>query len=293
MSIVGPGLIGSRGAGPETIASDHAVIDLVRRCGWRAFALILFATVNVGCGNNQSTTAPSTTTTTAPTLPGWQIFSGTLTAQGSQVYSFDISQAGTASAMLASLMPSSGGPAVVSVVVGLGIGTPSADGTTCMLNNSVNTAPALTPQIQSSVVVGKGCVEIYDIGNLTAPVNFAVRIVPAVSTTTTSPTTETRSYSIASSHAVSPAILFQFISGAGVTTVTLTTTTPATAVGFGVGQGIPDSTGKGCSLGSTVNTVAGAAQLTTPVDLGEYCVEIYDVGNLTGTVTFTISIVHP
>ena len=59
--------------------------------------------------------------------------------------------------------------------LGLGLGTPV--GTDCNLTQQTTTGPGLVPQLTaSSVAVGTYCVKVFDVGNVTVPVNFAVRI---------------------------------------------------------------------------------------------------------------------
>lgn len=81
--------------------------------------------------------------------------------------------------------------------------------------------------------------------------------------------------------------------GRGTATATLTTTTPGSAsVGFGIG--IPKLNGTGCNLNNAVVTGAGPSpQLTATVDVGDYCVQVYDPGTLTESVSFRVSITHP
>ena len=134
-------------------------------------ALFAIVMLTVACGNDaQSTTSPSTSTPTTAT----ETFSGLLGLQGSSSYSFTVVGSGTASITLASLMPNSSG-AAVSVVMGLGLGTSA--GTDCPLTTSLNTAPALTAQLTSAVTPGSYCAEIHDVGNMTVPLNFTIRIV--------------------------------------------------------------------------------------------------------------------
>ena len=84
------------------------------------------------------------------------------------------SQLGNVSITLASLVPKAPGPAL-SKVMGLGVGTPN--GTECAVTNSVTTAPGLTAQLVNSLTAATYCTKIYDLGELTGPVDFAVRIV--------------------------------------------------------------------------------------------------------------------
>jgi len=125
--------------------------------------------LTAACGGNNN---PSTPTT--PALPSSEVFTGTLAAQGSSFYSFTVAASGNVSITLASLVPKAPGPAV-NTVMGLGVGTP--DGTTCAVTNSVTTAPGLTAQLVNSLTPATYCAKIYDLGQLTGPVDFAVRIV--------------------------------------------------------------------------------------------------------------------
>ena len=94
--------------------------------------------------------------------------------QGSSFYSFTTTTSGQVSITLASLVATQPGPALNNVL-GLGVGAPL--GTDCNVTSSVNTAPALTAQLASTLSPATYCARVYDIGNLTASVNFTVRIV--------------------------------------------------------------------------------------------------------------------
>jgi len=131
--------------------------------------LCVIGVLTVACGSDNT---PSTPTT--PLLPSSEVFTGTLGAQGSSFYSFTVATSGNVSITLASLVPKAPGPAV-NTVMGLGVGTP--DGTTCAVTNSVTTAPGLTAQLVNSLTPATYCAKIYDLGQLTGPVDFAVRIV--------------------------------------------------------------------------------------------------------------------
>jgi hypothetical protein len=49
-------------------------------------------------------------------------------------------------------------------------------GTGCSLDQSLETPAGLTVQFVTESPSGVHCVEVFDVGNLTAPVNFTVRI---------------------------------------------------------------------------------------------------------------------
>ena len=60
------------------------------------------------------------------------------------------------------------------------------------------------------------------------------------------------------------------------------------------GHGSADGSGTGCLLNSSVTAAAGSApQLSAPVDAGDYCVKLFDVGGLTAPMSFTLTIVYP
>lgn len=134
------------------------------------FAALGTAWLCTSCGQTETPTSPTTVATGPRTI----VFSGTLGVGGSRFYSFTTSQAGTASLMLASITRTSGGPALPATV-GLGLGVPS--GTDCAITASVATGAALTAQIAESVLPGIYCARIADVGGLSEPVAFAIRIV--------------------------------------------------------------------------------------------------------------------
>jgi hypothetical protein len=86
-----------------------------------------------------------------------------------------VSTAGNVSVTLASVTTASTPGTSVNLPLGIGIGTPL--GTACNLTQQTTTGPGLTPQLTgSNLAAAIYCVEVFDVGNLTVPVNFAVRI---------------------------------------------------------------------------------------------------------------------
>ena len=78
----------------------------------------------------------------------------------------------------------------------------------------------------------------------------------------------------------------------GTVTITLESLGQPVAVGLGLGLALLNA--GGCYLSTSVDTAAGSgAQIVTSVDEGNYCVKIYDVGNLTSPAAFSITIVAP
>jgi hypothetical protein len=79
---------------------------------------------------------------------------------------------------------------------------------------------------------------------------------------------------------------------AGTIQVTLTRVTPTTALGLGVG--IPRATGTGCALTRSLTTGPGdEPHLTIAAEGGDLCVQVYDPGTLTETVSFAVTIATP
>ena len=80
----------------------------------------------------------------------------------------------------------------------------------------------------------------------------------------------------------------------GTVSLTLTSAGPPATLEVGVGVGIPNGSGAGCNLTKSVVTGASSSpQLTIAVDSGAYCARVFDVGNLTGDATFSVSVLHP
>jgi hypothetical protein len=65
---------------------------------------------------------------------------------------------------------------VAGATVGLGVGLPRTSGGGCRLGVTVNAAPGTTPQISTQADAGQYCVQVYDLGTITDPVGFALKI---------------------------------------------------------------------------------------------------------------------
>jgi hypothetical protein len=134
----------------------------------RLTALVAFACMAIGCSGGDSPTAPSFVELSVNS----DTFAGQLSAGETRFYSFTVQEGGTVSVMLASVtVPATG--AALSVPLGLGLGVPA--GTGCALSQSLQTASALMAQLSTPARPGVHCVSVYDVGAVTAPVNFAVR----------------------------------------------------------------------------------------------------------------------
>jgi hypothetical protein len=252
----------------------------------RAGTIVLAAGILVaaGCDESQNPSAPS-----EPATGTTLIYADRLAVQGSGFYSFRVAVAESVRIMLASLN-APGSHAAVSTGVGLGFGIPS--GTDCGLISSMTTSAALAPQMSVAREPGIYCVRIADVGSLTGPLDFVIRIIlPPEGATTPDSATET----FASQLAVGGAVSRSFkASQPGTVSLTLREIGPPSTGVVGLGIGVPRADGTGCNLTHSLNTGAGSSpQISTGVYIGTYCVKVYDIGNLPDTTNFTITFVRP
>jgi hypothetical protein len=113
------------------------------------------------CGSNSTPTTPSTTATSTS-----ETWSSTVAPGGQSSRSFTVNAAGTISVTLTA----------AGDTLGLGVGLPRVTGGGCRLGVTVNASAGSTPQISTSADAGQYCVQVYDLGTLTDPVGFAVKI---------------------------------------------------------------------------------------------------------------------
>ena len=127
---------------------------------------LALALMGAGCDNSAGgDPSPPTTVTLTP-----ETFTGTVDPGGSDSHGFTIAQAGEVDVTLTAAGP----PATI--LMGLGVGTPS--GSTCQLltGGSVTTRAGTTPQLVGSANAGSYCVAVYDVGNQAAQVTYSVTV---------------------------------------------------------------------------------------------------------------------
>jgi hypothetical protein len=110
--------------------------------------------------------------------------------------------------------------------------------------------------------------------------------------TSPSNTSTNASNTVTGTLAVQGSNLFTFtVANTGTVSVTLSALSAPVAVGLGVGT-LNGTTA--CNLtSSTATVVAGSSpQINVTEDPGTYCVSVYDVGNLTGPATFSLTVAH-
>jgi len=138
------------------------MIDVRRRSvvsPWRVMGMIALMML-AGCGSDNTPTTPSNTSTTM--TENW---SSVLAPDGASTRTFTLNTAGTI------VVTMTAGP-----TAGLGVGLPRTSGGGCRLGVSVNASPGTTPQISSQADAGQYCIQVYDLGTLTDPVGFALKI---------------------------------------------------------------------------------------------------------------------
>jgi len=126
-----------------------------------AFAMTV-ALASGACNLLNDVTSPDTPSPSSSS----ETFGGTVGVQGSSRSTFTVAQQGTVTVTLSAVSPS--------VAMGLGIGTPNG-ATACAMTSSTTTALAgPTPQLTVTQAPGNYCVNVYDVGNVTASVTYSV-----------------------------------------------------------------------------------------------------------------------
>jgi hypothetical protein len=121
---------------------------------------ICAALMLAGCGSDSTPTTPSNPSGTV--TENW---SSVIAPGGASTRSFTLNSSGTIVVTLTA------GP-----TAGLGVGLPRTTGGGCRLGVSVNASPGAAPQISTQADAGQYCVQVYDLGTLTDPIGFALKI---------------------------------------------------------------------------------------------------------------------
>jgi len=125
-------------------------------------AALAAACNNGGSSTTTSPTPPSTSTTLTGTVqPGYGNF---------DFQTFTTSQAGEIDVTLTAAGPPP------TITVGIALGTPSSDGTACVLSSTYQTlaSASQTPIWMVSAPAGAYCVEVVDVGNAASPIAYTL-----------------------------------------------------------------------------------------------------------------------
>lgn len=117
------------------------------------------------CGEDAAPTSPTVTEPTTVT----DTFTGTLTRNGAASHSFLVSTTGSVTATLTSLAPNA------EIVVGFGLGT--WNGSVCTVVLARDRAVQSTVIFGNVNASGELCVRIYDVGNVTDPIDYSIAVV--------------------------------------------------------------------------------------------------------------------
>ena len=142
--------------------SGFGIRDSMRHTPWWLVAAVTGAMMVSGCGDNNSTpTTPSSTS--GPVTESW---SSAVAPGGASTRSFKVTSAGTLSVTLTG----------AGATLGLGVGLPRTTGGGCRLGVAVIASAGSSPQISTQADAGQYCVQVYDLGTLTDPVGFSLKI---------------------------------------------------------------------------------------------------------------------
>lgn len=111
-----------------------------------------------------------TTPTTAPETPVLlsETVTGTVTVSGGSAQPFTVNRAGTVTAQITALAPDD------TVVVGFSLGT--WNGAACQVVIANDAAKLSTAIIGTATAPGTLCVRVYDVGGLTTPTSYDVKV---------------------------------------------------------------------------------------------------------------------
>jgi K+-transporting ATPase A subunit len=138
----------------------------------RHFLVVLLALLTIACGADSATAPSSTSTAASSPTAAYDGFEATLGHGGSSFFSFNVTTAGAAGVMLASVVREGQFPPLV-VHLRIGLGVPAGEG--CNVGESVDVLPSLTPQLATTLPAGIHCVSVEDVGEVTGTVVASVR----------------------------------------------------------------------------------------------------------------------
>jgi hypothetical protein len=133
-------------------------------------AAALAAAGGVACNSNSTSTLPAVAATP---VYGTDTFNGTVAVQGFDVKPFNVAISGNVTVVLVAAGPPS------TITMGVFIGQPATAGSsTCLAlsNATISGSASSTPLLTGQLTVGAYCVQIFDVGNQTGPINYTISI---------------------------------------------------------------------------------------------------------------------
>jgi hypothetical protein len=146
--------------GTEAIMLNDTILPMLLGLATAAFA--------GACGGASSSSTASPSPTAAIVT---EAFSGTVAVGGSDAHAFTVAlSGGQVNATLTAASPPS------TIYMGLGIGSYTAPTCTLLSNGYVITQAGTLAQLSGTVSAGSYCISVYDAGNQTADVMYAVTV---------------------------------------------------------------------------------------------------------------------
>ncbi|MCU1386215.1 MAG: hypothetical protein JWL71_4912 [Acidobacteria bacterium] len=136
-----------------------------RRVGGCVIASLFLISAMACTGSNSTTATAATSTRTSDT------FSGTVAVGGHDVHNFSAAAAGTIDVTLTAVTPAS------TAVMGISVGLAGDGGCSALAGASVQAVAGSAAQLSGIVTLGTLCVDVHDVGTLSAPVGYTVTVV--------------------------------------------------------------------------------------------------------------------
>lgn len=142
---------------------------LARHRAWGVVAVSLL--MSSACSGGSTTTSPSTTAPAAAVTT--EVFAGTVPVNGSDIHNFNVT---LSNGQINVILTAAGPPSTI--FMGLGVGTPNADGTcTLFAGAAVTTQAGAQAQLSGTAQAGSYCVGLYDVGNQTADITYSITVM--------------------------------------------------------------------------------------------------------------------
>ena len=239
------------------------------------------AVASIGC--NSLVTSP---TVAVPTTS--QFNTALIAPGGSSISTFSLTTTMTIGVTLVSVISNIDG-SVLLPTMNLSVGTLTNPSTCSPLSAPKSVIPALAAQVQLTSPPGTYCVFVQDAG-LGEPGITTVRINLSSTAPTNDPTPANIDVFSSTVGAQGSAVHQIPIHYNGMTSLTLVSAGASATIGMGFGAW----DGQVCRLNSTVVVQANTNPLiVATVDPGNYCIRVYDVGQLTSPILFTIDTIYP
>ena len=153
---------------PVRATTMKSMMKTLGRC-----VVVALVSLSAACGQSGTSTSTTAPSTTAPPS-AVEAFSGTLQPTGTNRHSFTVKETGYVEITLLGVVPQLVAGPSAPITVGLGIGTPNPATGTCLVLYQVNAQAGSAAQIVGTATAGPDCLTIFDVGDLTQPVNYTV-----------------------------------------------------------------------------------------------------------------------